>query len=84
METNKIVLAVLVLLVVFAAFQEFQISSFKKNTGNTVTGNVVQGQIDMTGWTENEKMEYEHHGTLPARLRGSNVQQQSSQMVGGC
>ena len=26
-------------------------------------------QVDMTGWTEDEKMMYEHHGTIPARLQ---------------
>ena len=41
------------------------------------------GKTDMTGWTEDEKMMYEHHGTLPSRLQSNNQQQQPN-MVGGC
>ncbi len=48
------------------------------------TGNAINGEIDTNGWTENEKMNYEMHGTLPARVQQSNVQQQGSGMVGGC
>src|SRR3989338_5928515 len=63
--------------------QSFQINSLKSlQLSNQITGNAVSGGIDMSGWTEDEKMMYEHHGTLPARLQGS--QQQSSNMVGGC
>ncbi len=63
--------------------QTFQINSLKNVNfqQNQITGNAVSG-IDTTGWTEDEKMMYEHHGTLPARLQGN--QQQSSSMVGGC
>ena len=39
-------------------------------------------KVDMTGWTDNEKMMYEHHGTLPSRLQGKSAP--SNQMVGGC
>lgn len=47
--------------------------------------NAQAGTIDMSGWTENEKMNYEMHGTLPARVQQSNVQQsQGNGMVGGC
>lgn len=85
METNKILYAILAVLIVFAAFQFYQISSLKKSfSNNAITGNVVTGgAIDMNGWTEDEKMQYEHHGILPARLQsGSNAP--STGMVGGC
>ena len=71
-----VVMVVAVLLI--SVVQSFQIKSLKGG----ISGNVVQsGGIDMTGWTEDEKMMYEHHGTLPARLQQSSNQQN---MVGGC
>ena len=68
------------LVLVISIIQSFQIRSLK----NEITGNVVKisGAIDMSSWSENEKMNYEHHGVLPSRAQG-NTQQQSS-MVGGC
>ncbi len=53
------------------------------NVENQVTGNAVKSveQIDMSDWTDDEKMQYEHHGILPARLQQGQKQQA---MVGGC
>lgn len=42
------------------------------------------GIDDLSSWTADEKMQYEHHGILPARLEGKVLQQKSSGMVGGC
>lgn len=71
-----VVMVAAVLLI--SVVQSFQIKSLKGG----VSGNAVQsGGIDMRGWTEDEKMMYEHHGTLPARLQQSSNQQN---MVGGC
>lgn len=43
------------------------------------------GEIDTTGWTSNEIMNYEMHGTIPARAAGSSTSTGSSGgMVGGC
>lgn len=68
-----IVGAVLLLSIV----QSFQIRAIK----NQMTGNSISnGAIDTSGWTEDEKMQYEHHGILPARLQD---QKQTSQ-VGSC
>ncbi len=51
-------------------------------TGNAVTDS---GKLDTTGWTENEKMNYEMHGTIPARAQGSTPSTSAgSGMVGGC
>ncbi len=84
METKNYLLigAGIVLLLVFI-FQSLQISDMKsKISGNAISS----GTIDMSGWTEDEKMQYEHHGTIPARLQGSGQGnlQNLPQMIGGC
>lgn len=80
--TVGLVLAVLALSVV----QSFQIKSLKSDISN-IQGSVVQGSgaLDTSSWTETEKMEYEHHGTLPARLQGNApAPSNGAAMVGGC
>lgn len=74
----------ILLVLVFSVVQSFQIKSIKQSqiTGNAVQSNPQGNVVDTTGWTEDEKMNYEHHGTLPARLQGNS--QPSSNMVGGC
>ena len=73
-----IMVVIIVSVLLISVVQAFQIKSLKGG----ISGNVVQsGGIDMGGWTEDEKMMYEHHGTLPARLQQSSNQQN---MVGGC
>ena len=79
MEMNKRTLLWIVIVVLFLAvlFLTYKASSAGKN----LAGNVV----DTTGWTENEKMNYEMHGTIPARLQGKVASTSSSGgMVGGC
>ena len=81
MEAKKsiliwIVIGVLFLLVLFLTYKV-----------STSTGNVVgdSGELDTSGWSENEKMNYEMHGTIPARLQGKVISSGSSGgMVGGC
>jgi len=54
-------------------------------TGNAVAGS--SGKLDTTGWTTNEIMNYEMHGTIPARAQGSGGASSASSgigMVGGC
>lgn len=54
-------------------------------TGNAVAGD--SGKLDTSGWSENEKMNYEMHGTIPARLQGKAAASSGSSgagMVGGC
>lgn len=82
METKSVMSYVLIGLValtlLISVLQSFQISSLK----NGVTANAAKSAgTDMSGWTDDEKMMYEHHGTLPARLQN---QEQSPGMVGGC
>ena len=54
-------------------------------TGNAVAGS--SGKLDTTGWTTNEIMNYEMHGTIPARAQGKVGAASASSgtgMVGGC
>lgn len=74
MERQTILWIVIGILFVVALFLVFQAGA---------TGNVAKsGKIDTTGWTENEIMNYEMHGTIPAR--SSESSSSSSGMVGGC
>jgi len=69
-------IAILFLVVIFL--------TYKSSTGNAIAEN---GKLDTTGWSENEKMNYDMHGTVPARLQGKVSPASSSsgsQMVGGC
>ncbi len=73
-----IVIGVLFLSVLFLTYKASTIS------GNAVAGD---GKLDTAGWSENEKMNYEMHGTVPARLQGkvaSSSTSSGSGMVGGC
>ena len=81
MEIKKSTLMWVVIGVLFLAvlFLTYKVSSL---TGNAVTDS---GKLDTTGWTENEKMNYEMHGTIPARAQGSTPSTSAgSGMVGGC
>jgi len=56
---------------------------------STISGNAVSssGKLDTSGWSENEKMNYDMHGTVPARLQGKASSSSASSgtgMVGGC
>ncbi len=52
---------------------------------STLTGNAVadNGKLDTSGWTQNEIMNYEMHGTIPARVGGASAPAAGG-MVGGC
>ena len=79
---NMILVILLIGLVIFGVVQTFQISSIKKDLSG-VTGSATK-QIDTSGCSENERMNNEMHGTIPARYQesqGSGAQQ--PQMVGG-
>ena len=79
METQKtvlwVIIGILLLAVIYTVF-------FKSPaTGNSVNSN---SQIDTSGWTENEIMNYEMHGTIPARFQGQVATTSGTGMVGGC
>ena len=82
MEIKKNTLIWIVIGVLFLAvfFLTYKVSS--------LTGNVVaesSGKLDTTGWTENEIMNYEMHGTIPARAQSSSSSVPAGTgMVGGC
>jgi len=84
MEVKKntlmwIVIGVLFLSVLFLMYKASTIS------GNAVAGDSVK--LDTSGWSENEKMNYDMHGTVPARLQGKVAASSASSgtgMVGGC
>lgn len=77
--------AILGILLVISILQAFQISALKSIPAGNAAANAAAGTggIDMSGWTEDEKMMYEHHGTLPARLGQAPAGSQAA-MVGGC
>ncbi len=83
METQKkvlwVIIGILLIAVIYTVF--FRVSS--NSTGNSVNTN---GQIDTTGWTENEIMNYQMHGIVPARAQGQAASSASNGagMVGGC
>ncbi|HLC64965.1 MAG TPA: hypothetical protein VJI46_02455 [Candidatus Nanoarchaeia archaeon] len=79
---SYIILGMVALVLVVSVVQSFQISGLKKDIASNKLTGAATGAIDMSGWTENEKMMYEHHGTLPARVSGGA--QSSGGMVGGC
>ena len=73
------ILAIAVLYVVF--FKGSGTGSVIQSSGQAATG----GKLDTTGWTDNEKMNYEMHGTIPARIQQSSGSKSSAPtMVGGC
>lgn len=71
-----IVIGVLLLSVLFLTYKVSNL------TGNVIAGDF--GKLDTTGWSENEKMNYDMHGTIPARLQGKVAASSESGMVGGC
>jgi len=74
-----IVIGVLFLSVLFLMYKASTIS------GNAIAGD--SGKLDTSGWSENEKMNYDMHGTVPARLQGKVAASSASSgagMVGGC
>ncbi len=89
-----LLIATVGLIVIFSAFQTFQIYSLKKDmnavslklvTANAVSNLQTSQAIDKSSWTEDEKMMYEHHGTSPSRVSSGNSQGQTQNaMAGGC
>jgi len=85
MKTVTIVVLTSIILVI-AIVQVFQLANLKERIVGLTTNNpraAGTGQIDMTGWTDNEKMNYEMHGTIPSRASGGSGLAGNG-MVGGC
>ena len=75
---NFVIVGMIVAVLLLSVVQSFQIRTIK----NQMTGNLIKnsGVIDTAGWTEDEKMQYEHHGIMPARFQQTNQKSQ----VGSC
>ncbi len=73
----------MVFLVLIVLVQTIQIAGIKNKF--SVIGNVASasGSIDTRGWTSDEIMNYEMHGTIPTRISGG-VAANAPTMVGGC
>ena len=90
MDKKITVIVVLLSAILIVSFiQAFQLMDIRSRVSATglVTGvsAAASGKLDTTGWTENEKMNYEMHGTIPARIgQGSSSGSSASSMVGGC
>ncbi|MBI4095823.1 MAG: hypothetical protein HY438_03120 [DPANN group archaeon] len=82
-KTNLVLIVVAVVLVLFAGAQAVQLAELRAG-GGAGAASASSGTLDMSGWTADEKMMYEHHGTLPARLQKQSVAPASGGMVGGC
>ena len=76
-KRNTLMMVAIGTLFLIALFLTYQASSI---TGNTTSSNA----IDTRGWTDNEIMNYEMHGTIPARIGNDGASTTSGGMVGGC
>ncbi len=87
MEMNKATLMWIVIVILFLAvlFLTFKVSRLTGSASASVSNT---GEIDTSGWTENEIMNYEMHGTIPARVQQSSSSSSGDSsyggMVGGC
>lgn len=85
MEKENMIIILLVVVIMIAAFQTMQIISLGASSTGAATATAANGAPDMTGWTDNEKMNYEMHGIIPARAGGGSASGSSGTgMVGGC
>jgi len=88
MNMQIVTVVLLAVMVSFIGIQAYQINGLKDSiTGNAVSSSAVSnaGKIDMTGWSEDEKMNYDMHGIIPSRAKTSGGSPSSAPtMVGGC
>lgn len=78
MEERTILWTIIGILFLVVSFFVFQVGA----TGNTIGSLSNEDKIDTSSWTENEIMNYEMHGTIPARVNKGT--RSSNEMVGGC
>ena len=84
MDKETIIIIAVIALVLLAVL--FATGIVKINLSGKSVAVDSSGNLDTTGWTDNEKMNYEMHGTIPTRLQGkvSAPTSTGSGMVGGC
>ncbi len=58
--------------------------AYRPVTGGVTAKVDATGKLDTAGWTADEKMNYEMHGQIPARVKGVSSAPSGSGMVGGC
>lgn len=84
---KMITIAVLIgIMFIMLVVQMFQVANIKeKMAGLAVSGTATgsTGKLDTSSWTANERMNYEMHGTVPARVSGGSAPAGAG-MVGGC
>ncbi len=106
-NTGQLVIIGLAALFLMGAFQTWQLTSTLATLNAQAAGtnlsataslsgaaNQQSGALDMSGWTANEKMNYEMHGIIPARAQGTatasnttstnSITQGLPSQVGGC
>lgn len=105
LKTSQWALIGLGILFALSALQTLQLANTLNTLGSqgpaatltgaaTIASTAQTGALDMTGWTANEKMNYEMHGIIPARLQQSStnpnttttndITQGLPTQVGGC
>lgn len=83
MDSRIILVVLLSVVLVTIIAQTVQLNSIKNKI--TLTGSATMGTPDMSGWTENEKMNYEMHQIIPTRYgAASGGGSPGTAMVGGC
>ncbi len=78
----SLVTALIGLVLVVTVVQAVQLSNLEENVTGLAVGST--GELDMSGWTADEKMNYEMHGTIPARASKRSSSTAGVGMVGGC
>ncbi len=91
MEKLTILTILVAVVVMITMVQTVQLTLLSQKAASTTglaiasgSANSVSGAIDTSQMTENEKMNYEMHGTIPARFGGGSASNGLPQMVGGC
>lgn len=79
----SLVAALMGIVLIVAVVQAFQLANLQEKITGLAVGSTGAGPLDMSGWTADEKMNYEMHGAIPARA-GSSGSSPSVGMVGGC
>ncbi len=84
MDKKLTIVTILVgILLVVSIVQFFQLNGVKSKASATgaVTATVTNS-VNTAGWTEDEVMNYEMHGIIPARVAESSST--GASMIGGC
>ncbi len=93
MQKEIIIAGVLGVLLLVVVAQSLQLNSLNANLASQKTAGLSAagtGVLDTSTWTANEKMNYEMHGTIPDRAKGSvsasaaAAQSSAPRQVGGC